>query len=287
MPNIAANIQTALDFWSFSMNEIMKILLLSPEEFKDGAIWRLILSIHNVMQAIAYALLVIFFLVGTLKTAASIAEIKRAETVVNMLIRLLIAKGVITYSLDILGFLFDIVRGSIRSARSIVVDSGAIDETEFYPQLEIPAEVLSATKDAGLLTGILLWLISIIGILVVLGCSFSLILTIYGRLFKLFLYSAISPIPLSTFGGIPTQNVGYSFLRSYAAICMEGLVIFLSCAIFSAMSREGVLISLPISVGSDNAQIILKYFIELTITFLTLNVTIKTSNQVVREMMGL
>ena len=54
-----------------------------------------------------------------------------------------------------------------------------------------------------------------------------MILTVYGRFFKLYLYTALAPIPLSTFAGEPSQNVGKSFIKSYCAVCLEGAIIVL------------------------------------------------------------
>ena len=43
-------------------------VLQSPEEFKDGRIWNVILDIHSAVQAIGIALLVLFFLAGIMKS---------------------------------------------------------------------------------------------------------------------------------------------------------------------------------------------------------------------------
>ena len=65
-----------------------------------------------------------------------------------------------------------------------------------------------------------------------------MILTVYGRFFKLYLYTAIAPIPLSTFAGEPSQNVGKSFVKSYSAVCLEGAIIILACIIFSLFASS-------------------------------------------------
>ena len=56
-----------------------------------------------------------------------------------------------------------------------------------------------------------------------------MVLTVYGRMFSLWMYAAISPIPLSAFAGEPTSSVGKNFLRSYAGVCLQGVVIALAC----------------------------------------------------------
>ena len=113
--------------------------------------------------------------------------------------------------------------------------------------------------------------------------SFIMIMTVYGRFFKLYLYTAITPIPLPTFAGEPTSHVGKSFLKSYAAVCLEGAIIILSCIIFSLFASS------PPVVDASAAAVtqVWKYIGELVFNMLVLVGTIKMSDRVVREIMGL
>ena len=65
-----------------------------------------------------------------------------------------------------------------------------------------------------------------------------MIMSVYGRFFKLYLYTAIAPVPLSAFAGEPSQSVGKSFIKSYAAVCLEGAIIVLGCIIFSLFAAS-------------------------------------------------
>ena len=110
-----------------------------------------------------------------------------------------------------------------------------------------------------------------------------MILTVYGRFFKLYLYTAIAPIPLSTVAGEPTQRICASFLKSFTAVCLEGSIIVLSCIIFSLFASS------PPVVDTSAAAVtqVWKYIGELIFNMLVLVGTIKMSDRVVREMMGL
>ena len=57
---------------------------------------------HGALQAIGIALLVLFFLVGVVKTCGSFAEVKKPEMAVKLFIRFAIAKGVVTYGLELM-----------------------------------------------------------------------------------------------------------------------------------------------------------------------------------------
>ena len=97
----------------------------------------------------------------------------------------------------------------------------------------LPQEIVDAVESCGFFESIPLWAVTLIGGLFITILSFIMIMTVYGRFFKLYLYTAIAPVPLSTFAGEPTQNVGKSFIKSYAAVCLEGAIIVLACIIFS------------------------------------------------------
>jgi len=110
-----------------------------------------------------------------------------------------------------------------------------------------------------------------------------MVMTVYGRFFKLYLYTAIAPVPLAAFAGESTQSVGVSFLKSYAAVCLEGAIIVLGCIIFSVFAAT------PPVIDPDAAAVsmVWSYVGELIFNMLVLVGTVKMADRVVREMMGL
>ena len=208
---VVQNLQNALETWNSKLAEIWQLLTQSPETFKGGAIWNVIVSIHGALQAVGLALLVLFFVIGIMRTCGSLAETKRPETVLKLFIRFALAKGVVTYGLELMMALFKIVQGVISTImRSAGI--GAAGDTA------LPQEIVTAVEDCGFFESIPLWAVTLIGGLFITVLSFIMIMTVYGRFFKLYLYTAIAPIPLSTFAGEPTQNVGKSFLKSGGSI---------------------------------------------------------------------
>ena len=108
---VVQNLQNALDTWNSKLAEIWQIITQSPENFRRGDIWNVIASIHGALQAIGYALLVLFFVVGVVKTCGSFTEVKKPEHALKLFIRFALAKGVITYGLELMMALFRIVQG--------------------------------------------------------------------------------------------------------------------------------------------------------------------------------
>ena len=273
---VVQNLENALETWNEKLAEIWQLLTQSPEEFKGGAIWNVIVGIHGAVQAIGLALLVLFFVVGVMKTCGSFAETRRPETALKLFIRFALAKGAVTYGLELMMALFRIVQGAI----STIMDSvglGVVQETV------LPQEIITAVEDCGFFESIPLWAVTLIGGLFITVLSFVMIMTVYGRFFKLYLYSAIAPIPFSSFAGEPSQNVGRSFLKSYAAVCLEGAIIVLACIIFSHFAAS------PPTVKTDAAAVTMvwSYIGELIFNMLILVGSVKMADRIVREMMGL
>ena len=273
---VVQNLQNALETWNSKLGEIWQLVTQTPETFKGGTIWKVILNIHGAVQAIGLALLVLFFVVGVMKTCGSLTEVKKPEHALKLFIRFAIAKIVVTYGLDLMLSLFKIIQGVIST---IITASGLGGTTS----TTLPQEIITAVEKCGFFESIPLWAVTLIGGLFITVLSFIMIMTVYGRFFKLYLYTAIAPIPLSTFAGEPTQNVGKSFLKSYCAVCLEGAIIVLSCIIFSLFASSPPVVDTSASAVTQ----VWKYIGELVFNMLVLVGTVKLSDRVVREMMGL
>jgi len=273
---VVQNLQNALDIWNSKLAEILQILTQSPETFKGGGIWQVIVQIHGALQAIGYALLVLFFVVGVVKTCGSFTEVKRPEHALKIFIRFAITKGVVTYGLELMMALFNIIQG----VTSTIMQTAGFGSTE---DTVLPDEIIEAVEDCGFFESIPLWAVTLIGGLFITVLSFIMIMSVYGRFFRLYLYTAIAPIPLSSFAGEPSQNIGRSFLKSYAAVCLEGAIVVLACIIFSLFASS------PPVVNPDAAAVTMvwSYIGELIFNMLVLVGAVKMSDRVVREMMGL
>ena len=273
---VVQNLENALNTWNTKLGEIWGLLTQTPETFKGGGIWKVILRIHDSVQAIALALVVLFFVIGILKTCTNFNEVKRPEKAVKLFLRFAIAKALVTYGLDLMLALFKIFQGV---SATIMETSGLNTMTK----TTLPKVVIKAIENTSFADSIPLWAVTLIGGLFITVLSFIMIMTVYGRFFKLYLYTALAPIPLSTYAGEPTQHIVRSFLKSYSAVCLEGAIITLSCIIFSLFASS------PPVVDTDvkSVTMVWKYIAELIFNMLVLVGTIKMSDRVVREMMGL
>ena len=273
---VVQNLENALETWNSKLSEIWQLLTTSPQEFKGGSIWSVMVNINGAVQAIGLALLVLFFVVGVVRTCGSFTDVKKPEHALKLFIRFAIAKGVITYGLELMLALFNIVQGTI----STIMTSAGFGTPN---QTTLPAEMVTTIESCGFFESIPLWAVTLIGGLFITVLSFIMIMTVYGRFFKLYMYTALAPIPLSTFAGEPSQNVGKSFIKSYCAVLLEGAVIVLACIIFSLFA------STPPVVNPDAAAVtqVWAYIGELVFNMLVLVGSIKMSDRIIRELMGL
>lgn len=273
---VVGNLQNSLDTWNEKLNEIWTLVSTSPDTFKGGSIWNVIVNIHGALQAIGLGLLVLFFVIGIMKTCGSFAEVKKPEHALKLFIRFALAKGVVTYGLELMMAIFKIIQGVV----STIMSSAGLGNAT---QASLPQAMIDTINSCGFFESIPLWAVTLIGGLFVTVISFIMILSVYGRFFKLYLYTAIAPIPLSTFAGEPTQSVGKNFLKSYCSVCLEGAIIVLACVIFSLFASSPPVVD----TGAAAVTMVWKYIGELVFNMLVLVGTIKASDRIVREMMGL
>lgn len=173
--------------------------------------------------------------------------------------------------------LFRVAQGIV----STIMDSSGLSALS---ATELPSKMVSIIEDVGFLESIPLWAVTLLGSLFIWVLSLVMILTVYSRFFKLYMATAIAPIPLASFAGQSSSSIGTAFLKSYAAICLEGCVIVLACVIFSAFA------STPPALTEDNlaaATIVWNYVGELIFNMLVLVGAIKMSDRIIRELMGL
>ena len=197
---IVDNLNSALATWNEKLTEIWTLISTSPEEFKGGGIWDVILNIHDALRAIGYALLVLFFVAGVVKTCGSFTELKRPEVAVKTFVRFALAQGAVTYGLELMMALFT-----------------AMSDTA------LPDEMVTIIEDVGFLESIPLWAVTLLGSLFIWVLSLVMILTVYSRFFKLYMATAIAPHPAGQFRRTTLQQHWRGFYQELRRHLSGGL----------------------------------------------------------------
>ena len=208
-------LEIGLGVWNDKLAELWTLITQSPENFKGSDVWNVIVNINSAVQGFGYGLLVLFFAMGVFQSAAGFRELQRPEFALRHFIRFALAKVAVGYGMEIMTAIFKICNGIVQSTMSGIGGMASMTAT-------LPTDIVTAVDDVGFLDSIPLWLVSLLGSLLIWVMSMILILTIYGRFFKLYLYTALAPLSLSSFAGEGTSSIGKSFLKSYSGVCLEG-----------------------------------------------------------------
>lgn len=274
--SIINSLENALSVWNEKLTELFSLLTTTPENFRGGGIWAIILNIFNAMSGVGLALVMLCWCVGVVKTVGSFTELRRPEVSVRMIVRLILAQYLVTHALDLM-------RQFILISCTLVTDIMAASGFGPGSDMLLPAEIITAAQSLGLISGLGAWVLSLICMLVITVLSFVILLTVYGRFFKIYIMTALAPIPLAGFAGEPTSGMGKSFVRAYLAVLLEGAVILLACAVYSAFAATP-----PVLDTSASAQtMIFVYMGQLIFEMLILVTTIRGADRVARELTGL
>lgn len=246
----------------------------SPETFKGGAVWGVMVNINGGLKAIAYGLLVLFTAIAIFGGTLNVRELRRPEAALRYFIRFVAAKTAVTYCMDLMLVLFEICSGVVSTVASHM--NGAATA------LSLPSDIVNDIEGLGFFESIPLWIVTLLGSLVITVLSFVLVMTVYGRFFRLYMYTAIAPIPLSCFAGEATAQQGKQFIRNYLAVCLEGAIVMLALIIFSALAGS----SPAIAAGSAVTKV-WAYIAELIFNMLILVGLVKASDRVSKEVFGL
>ena len=272
---IVENLTNAFATWNTKMAEIWSLLALHPQDFKGGAVWGVMLNINGGLKAIGYALIVLFTAIAIFGGTMNVRELRRPETALRYFIRFIATKTAVGYCMDLMLLLFEIC-GGVASQVALQM-SAATAAT-----VSLPQDIINDIESVGFFESIPLWIVSLLGSLLITVLSFVLIMTVYGRFFRLFMYTAIAPIPISCFGGETTAGHGKQFIRNYMAVCLEGAVVMLALIIFSAMASGD-----PITTASTPVMKVWAYLAEVVFNMLICVGLVKASDRLAKELFGI
>ena len=274
---IVGNLQSAFNTWNDKLTEIWSLVTTSPQTFRGGAIWTAIVSINDALKAVGYGLLVLFFAMSIFQSAASFRDFQRPEFALRHFIRFVAAKVAVSSAMEIMTAVYAVCGGVVQS---VMGSMGGMTAAS----VSVPAEMVNTIESVGFLESIPLWLVTVLGSLFITVLSFILIMTVYGRFFRLYMYTALAPLPLASFAGEGTSFAGKAFIKSYIGVCLEGAVIVLACLIFAAFAST----STPaLDTSLSAVTMSWQYVAETIFNMLVLVGLVKGAERIIKEMFGL
>ena len=285
-------IQSILDLFGFATETSYNFLTQDLTAFAPNVALAME-NINNGLQAFSYALLVILTLWNVVRTAGSYVELKRPEHVFKLFVRFILTKYSIAVAWRLVNGIFMIAGALITK---VFTTSGLTDGNMWAgvtaPNfddtgiLKIITNLMAVINPLSQIPSLLLGLI---GFIVAVVLSVTLLLTVIGRFFKIYLFAALSPIPLATFGSESTHAIGQNFLKSFAGVSLEGLTVGLSLIVFSAYCQSPVIDFSGLGIFSwiGDAAEEMAYMYSLIFNMLLLLGIIKGADQVTHRIFGM
>ena len=115
---IVGNLQSAFNTWNDKLAEIWSLITTTPQEFRGGDIWTVIVGINDGLKAVGYGLLVLFFAMSVFQSAAGFRDFQRPEFALRHLIRFVAAKVAVGSAMEIMTVIFAICGGIVQSVMS-------------------------------------------------------------------------------------------------------------------------------------------------------------------------
>ncbi len=272
-------IEDCIELWNTTLSAIWGMLTQSPETFHNGAVWTAITKVFTALQGAGYGLLVLFFAMSFFKHTVSFREFRHPEQIVGYLIRFAAAKVLISQGMEIIKLIFTISGSFIGDIAEQMGGVTTIAAT-------LPENVREAIEDSGILSQVFIYLVSLVLSAVVIVMSIKLLMTVYGRFFRIYMYVALAPLPMSTFAGELTSRHGRSYIQSLIGACLEAVVIVIACIVFSAfVSVDGT--DFPLNFGDSGCGLIITYMLKVIIQMTILQGMVTAADRTVKEVFGL
>lgn len=272
-------IENCIALWNSTLATIWGMLTQSPETFHDGTVWAAIEKIFTALQGAGYGLLVLFFAMSFFKHTVSFREFRHPEQIVGYLIRFAAAKVLISQGMEVVKLIFTICGSFIGDIAAQMGGLSSIAAT-------IPENIRTAIEDANIVSQIFIYLVSLILAAIVIVLSISLLMTVYGRFFRIYMYVAVAPLPMSTFAGELTSRHGRTYIQGLIGACLEALVIVIACIIFSAFASTDST-DLALNFGDSGVGLILAYMLKVIIQMMILGSMVKAADRTVKELFAL
>ncbi len=250
------------------------VLLKTPETY-NSALYNGVMSImDNAVMPIAYILLGLLFMLEiyniTIRTEGMNHfgfEIVFRTMFKIVLIKLvidstpLIMSAIYAISTEIIGSIGGIFTGGMNS---INYDSVALEE--YIDGLKILQQTLVAAQV------LIIWIVY----------KFSIIIVqviMIGRMFEIYIHLAIAPLPLATLPNTELSGVAKNFLKSFAAVSIQGVIIFIVLGMYHTLIG-----SMASSSGSDLTSLLLEAMLYSLVLVASLFMTGRWSKSITNAM---
>lgn len=230
---ILATLQASIAFFNAWMSQLYDVLMLDPISYQNGTIWTTVSKIYDALMGPAVSILIIGFYIALIHDSGEFIKTRYFGSVGWTFILLYITASLLQGGKYILLLIFWCFKEILQT---VTGPNG----TNFLDLswVELPKQVKLATSGLGATKATLFFIVVLIFALVIMVCSFTIIMVVYGRLFNIYLHLAVAPLALACGAAGPLRGTFASYLRSFVGVCLQGVVIVIVCMVFSAFANN-------------------------------------------------
>ena len=230
---ILSTLQASIAFFDAWMTSLYDVLMLDPISYQNGAIWTTVSKIYDALMGPAVSILIIGFYIALIHDSGEFIKTRHFGSVVWTFILLCITASLLQGGKYILLLIFWCFKEILQTVTGP-------DGTNFLnlSWVELPKQVKLATSGLGATKATLFFIVVLIFALVIMVCSFTIIMVVYGRLFNIYLHLAVAPLALACGAAGPFRSTFVSYLKSFVGVCLQGVVIVIVCMVFSAFANN-------------------------------------------------
>lgn len=225
---------TLLDMIKSAMNGFDSMVnsaqdVLTGGAFDTNAVWSSVLTLSNALKPFCYVVIGICLLIEIAQVAAKV-DIIKWEHGLKLCVKMVFAKLCIDIAPTFLKACYSQASMWITSATSAgsYTNLGSLMTTEVESQI---SNISGIWAVVGLLASCLLLSMA------VKICGLLIQVIAFGRMFELYVYLAVSPLPcaflpLGDGSGGGMSRVTTKFFKSFIAVCLQGVMIIICIRIF-------------------------------------------------------
>lgn len=193
----------------------------------------------DVVMPVAYVILALFFVTELYKASIKIdgaggGSSFGAEMVFKVMFKMILCKVAVDSSLLFMEAIYGVGQTIVTGIAGVVSNDSLTGGMDIGA---ITAEINS--MKLGDQIGMLLELVIVkFGVWVILGLVQIICIA---RFIEIYIYAAISPIPIAIFPSDDLNQVAKNFLKGFAAVCLQGAFIYLILSFFPILVNSNIL----------------------------------------------
>lgn len=232
-------IEWATDFWNQRINEVFQFLITPPpdlfaESGGTSVVWNAIETIHGALMPVAISILAIMFLASVIKATTDIQQLQSGTTISRHAISFVIAYAVTRGSLFFFKAIIAVMQELVNATWQVT--TGTAMKDKMLTSSKLPASVATQINSAGTWDKIIYVVVCFVAAIAIVIIAVKILLTVYARFFKIYMYVAVAAVPLTFFVSQEHRQTAWRFVKSFMALLLVGVLIIVACVIYYAVS---------------------------------------------------